>query len=80
MKQTPTSMVSRWFIAKQELDFTVKFVKGTENHLADSLSRLCPNISRLAIGLPPSVFDAPEGSSLSALTDIPQPNDEQLEA
>ena len=26
MKQNPTSMVARWFIAMQELDFTVHFV------------------------------------------------------
>ena len=80
MKQTPTSMVSRWFIAMQELDFTVRFVKGTENTLADGLSRLCPNIARLAIALPPSVFDDNNGLMLSALSDIPTPNDEQLEA
>ena len=43
MKQTPTSMVSRWFIALQELNFKVIFVKGTQNQLADGLSRLCPN-------------------------------------
>ena len=43
MKQNPTSMVARWFIAMQELDFSVVFVKGTANVLADALSRLCPN-------------------------------------
>ena len=37
-------MVARWFIAMQELDFTVHFVKGSVNELADALSRLCPNL------------------------------------
>ena len=41
MKQNPTSMVARWFIAMQELDFTVHFVKGSDNELADALSRWC---------------------------------------
>ena len=31
MKQSPSSMVSRWFIALQELDFEVKFVPGKDN-------------------------------------------------
>ena len=45
MKQNPTSMVERWFIAMQELHFTVVFVPGTSNALADALSRLCPNLT-----------------------------------
>ena len=40
MKQNPTSMVARWFIAMQELHFPVVFVPGTSNALADALSRL----------------------------------------
>ena len=44
-QQNPTLMVARWFIAMQELDFTVHFVKGSENELADALSRLCPNLT-----------------------------------
>ena len=40
MKHNPTSMVARWFIAMQELHFTVVFVPGTSNALADALSRL----------------------------------------
>ena len=49
MKQNPTSMVTRWFIAMQELDFTVHFVKGTDNELADALSRLCPNLTEIVL-------------------------------
>ena len=40
LKKNPTSMVARWFIAMQELHFTVEFVPGTSNVLADALSRL----------------------------------------
>ena len=31
MEQSPSSMVSRWFIALQELDFEVEFVPGKDN-------------------------------------------------
>ena len=77
MKQNPTSMVTRWFIAMQELDFTVHFVKGTDNELADALSRLCPNLTEIA--LPKTIrseSDTPLSSSssssyaVSALTEI----------
>ena len=78
MKQTPTSMVSRWFIAMQELDFTVNFVKGSQNVLADGLSRLCPNNAKLALPLllPDLEFN---GSVMSAVVTAPPPTDEQLE-
>jgi hypothetical protein len=78
MKQTPTSMVSRWFIALQELNFKVIFVKGTQNQLADGLSRLCPNIAKLALPFTP-VATSNNEIVLSALTVIPEPNPEQLE-
>ena len=51
MKQNPTSMVARWFIAMQELHFTVVFVPGTSNVLADALSRLCSNLTEIALPL-----------------------------
>ena len=35
----------------QELGFTVHFVKGSDNELADALSRLCPNLTEIAIQL-----------------------------
>ena len=44
-------MVARWIIAMQELDFTVHFVKGSDNELADALSRLCPNLTEIALPL-----------------------------
>ena len=51
MKQNPTSMVARWFIAMQELHFTVVFVPGSSNVLADALSRLCPDLTEIALPL-----------------------------
>ena len=51
MKQNPTSMVTRWFIAMQERDFIVHFVKGSDNELADALSRLCPDLTEIALPL-----------------------------
>ena len=40
-------MVARWFVAMQDLHFTVVFVPGTSNVLADALSRLCPNLTQM---------------------------------
>ena len=37
-------MVIRWDIAIQELDFTLRFIKGKDNEIADSMSRLCTNL------------------------------------
>ena len=82
IKQNPTSMVAQWFIAMQQLDFTVHFVKGSDNELADALSRLCPNLTQIAMTLTitndgdNSSFSA-SSSSISALTVIEPPTDEQ---
>ena len=43
MQKNTNSMVIRWSIALQELDYEVHFIKGTENELADAMSRLCVN-------------------------------------
>ena len=43
MQKNTNSMVIRWDIALQELDYTVEFIKGTDNEMADSMSRLCLN-------------------------------------
>ena len=37
-------MVIRWDIAIQELDLTLSFIKGKDNEIADSMSRLCTNL------------------------------------
>ena len=36
-------MVVRWWMALQVLDFEIKFIAGSENSVADALSRLCIN-------------------------------------
>ena len=41
--QDPSAMVYRWSMALQELDYTVSFISGPKNFIADALSRLCPN-------------------------------------
>ena len=51
MKQNPCSMVAHWFIAMQELDFSIHFGKGSDNQLADAMSRLCPNLTHIALPL-----------------------------
>ena len=81
MKQNPTSMVARWFIAMQEPNCTVHFVKRIDNELADALSRLCPNLTEIA--LPQTIrYDgdtssSSSSSSVSALTVIKPSTDEQ---
>jgi hypothetical protein len=77
-------MVTRWFIAMQELDFTVHFVKGTDNELADALSRLCPNLTEIALpktirsdGDTSTSSSSSSSSAVSALTVIEPPTDEQ---
>ena len=78
-------MVTRWFIAMQELDFTVHFVKGTDNELADALSRLCPNLTEIALpktirsdgDTSTSSSSSSSSSAVSALTVIEPSTDEQ---
>ena len=45
LKNDSNQMVIRWWIAIQELDFKLEFVPGVENTIADTLSRLCPNLT-----------------------------------
>ena len=83
MKQNPTSMVARWFIAMQELHFMVVFVPGTSNALADALSRLCPNLTEISLPLRTTELELlPISSSsftVSALTTIEPALHEKLE-
>ena len=53
----------------QELDFTVHFVKGSDNELADTLSRLCPNLTEIALPLT-ITRDVFSSSSLSSSTSV----------
>jgi hypothetical protein len=43
IKQGSKPMVVRWHLALQGLDFTLEYVKGVENTIADAMSRLCIN-------------------------------------
>ena len=79
MKQNPTSMVARWFIALQDLHFTVVFVPGTSNALADARSRLCPNLTEIALPLRTQELESSSSFSVSALTAIDPASDDQLE-
>ena len=68
----------------QELDFTVHFVKGSDNELADALSRLCPNLTEITLpqtrrsdGDTSSSSSSSSSYTVSALTVIEPPTDEQ---
>lgn len=43
MQKNTNSMVIRWDIALQELDYAVEYIKGADNEIADAMSRLCIN-------------------------------------
>ena len=45
LKLGSNPMVVRWHLALQELDFSIEYVKGVDNAIADAMSRLCPNNS-----------------------------------
>ena len=76
MDNNPNSMVTRWSIATQELDFKIHFVPGSQNKWADTLSRLCPNLMELAMDYTPRVMDAP-GFIVAALTTCPLASEEE---
>jgi hypothetical protein len=71
-------MVARWYIALQEFDYTLHFVKGSQNTIADAMSRLCPNLTELAIPSPEPAAPA-SGHPLAALRTVPLASDDQLE-
>ena len=75
--------VARWSTAMQELYFTVVFVPGTSNVVADALSGLCPNLTEIALPLRTEELELlPTSSSsftVSALTFIGLATDDQLE-
>ena len=64
-------MIVRWYMALSEFSFSLEFIPGVDNNIADSLSRLCRN----------NMIDSPKGYSpeyiLSALhieSYIPSPS------
>jgi hypothetical protein len=44
MNLDSNAMVIRWYLALQEFDYTIEYIPGDQNEVADSLSRLCPNL------------------------------------
>ena len=67
----------------QELHFTVVFVPGTSNVLADALSRLCPNLTEIALPLRTEelelILTSSSSFTVSALTVIVLATEDQLE-
>jgi RNase H-like domain found in reverse transcriptase len=43
IKQASNPLIFRWHLALQELDFTIHYVPGVDNQIADAMSRLCLN-------------------------------------
>ena len=43
IKHDSNPMVVRWWMALQELDFSIDYIEGDTNHIADALSRLYLN-------------------------------------
>ena len=39
-------MIVRWYMASSEFSFTLEFIPGVDNDIADSLSRLCRNVNK----------------------------------
>lgn len=42
-------VVGRWPMALQELDYTVGYIPGKQNDIADAMSRLCKNYTPLTL-------------------------------
>ena len=36
-------MIVRWYMALSESSFTLEFIPGVDNYIADAMSRLCEN-------------------------------------
>ena len=65
-------MIVRWYMALSEFSFTLEFIPGVENDIADSLSHLCRN----------NIVDSPQEYSeehiLSAISASTKPNESQI--
>ena len=76
LKNDSNPMVVRRYIALQELSYTLKFIPGVENTVADALSRLCPNLT-----LPqPHGTETVTTEILSAITEIEPLSDRERAA
>ena len=84
MKSSPNSMVGRWSMALQELDYTIAYVRGSENTVAHAMSRLCANLSDLVISIQPATTgtepDNLPGPFCGAIKVIPEMTDAQRDA
>ena len=71
-------------MALQELDYTIAYVRGSENTVADAMSRLCANLSDLVIKVRPETtgteLDNLPSPFCGALKIIPDMTDEQRDA
>jgi transposase InsO family protein len=73
--------VQRWKLAIQTYDFDIEHIPGEENIIADSLSRLCEEVSKTSSLLPPSAHqllaleaeEQPSSSSSSSKTQFSTP-------
>ena len=77
--QDPSAMVNRWSMALQELDYTVSYISGPKNFIADALSRLCPNLTQLVFLDPPTRVEEID-VHISALHEVAPVTELQLEA
>jgi transposase InsO family protein len=61
--ESSNPMIYRWWMAIQEFDFTKEFTLGVNNPIADTMSRLCPNLMMEE----PELYD--EADILCAITE-----------
>ena len=66
-------------MALQELDYTVSYISGSKNFIADALSRLCPNLTQLVFLDPPTRVEEID-VHISALHEVAPVTELQLEA
>jgi hypothetical protein len=78
LSQDPSAMVNRWSMALQELDYSVNYITGSKNFIADALSRLCPNLTLVVLDEPSRVEEL--DSLISALHEVVPVSELQLEA
>ena len=43
LEKDKNEMVGRWRMALQELEYTIGYIPGKQNEIADAMSRLCIN-------------------------------------
>ena len=43
IKEASNPMIVRWYMALSEFSYTLEFIRGVDNNIADAMSRLCRN-------------------------------------